>query len=291
MEPRLEHITPSDEQSIRLLHIQCTRFQEDHDWHYHSECEIAFVASGYGTQLMGDSVTRFQPGDLLLIGANLPHCWRSSEQSLPCELLVLQFDPVYLDSALLSAPEARHLKPLLADAQRGLRYRGKAARDIGTQLHWVKQHTAGLSRFSALLQLLDRLGRMPDAEFLSSEVYALENRNGENSRLQKAIQFVKAHLSEEIKQTAVADLVCMTPQSFSRFFRAQTGRTFVSFVNAMRINEACKHLLNSDADIIDIAYACGYSNLSNFNRRFAEIEGCTPSEFRRKHAPTQQLAS
>lgn len=81
----------------------------------------------------------------------------------------------------------------------------------------------------------------------------------------------------------VADLARTAPQSFSRFFRGATGRTFVSFVNELRIEEACKQLASTTNDIIDIAYECGYGNLSNFNRRFSQIQKCTPSEYRKKH--------
>ena len=121
-------------------------------------------------------------------------------------------------------------------------------------------------------------------EALTSELYVNDTRDFHGGRMGKVMAYVKENLREDIKQSDVAELVAMTPQGFSRFFRATTGRTFVSFVNVMRIMEACRLLVNTDEDIIDIAFKCGYANLSNFNRRFAELKNTTPREYRAQHS-------
>lgn len=108
-----------------------------------------------------------------------------------------------------------------------------------------------------------------------------ESQNDSCRRITKVINYVSKNFSADIKQTKAAELACMTPQSFSRYFRARTGVTFVSFVNRLRINKACHLLACSNMGIIDIAYECGYGNLSNFNRRFYDIKQKTPSEYRR----------
>ena len=108
--------------------------------------------------------------------------------------------------------------------------------------------------------------------------------HGQRRRLRRSILRVTANIAEEIKQADVAQALGMNPQSFSRFFKTTTGRTFVSFVNVMRIMEACRRLVSTDEDIIDIAFQCGYANLSNFNRRFSELKQTTPREYRNQHS-------
>jgi transcriptional regulator GlxA family with amidase domain len=109
-------------------------------------------------------------------------------------------------------------------------------------------------------------------------------------RMTRIVDYVRDKLGEEIKQTDVAELVAMTPQGFSRFFRATTGRTFVSFVNVMRITQACKLLVNTRGDITDIAFECCYGNLSNFNRRFQELKHTTPRDYRAQHGRLEHSA-
>ena len=128
------------------------------------------------------------------------------------------------------------------------------------------------------------LCRSDEVETLTSKLFVNDTQDFHGGRIRKVLDYVKANLREDIKQSEVADIVAMTPQGFSRFFRATTGRTFVSFVNVMRIMEACRLLASTDEDIINIAFQCGYSNLSNFNRRFAELKQTTPSEYRLQHS-------
>ena len=118
---------------------------------------------------------------------------------------------------------------------------------------------------------------------LTSELYQIDTSEFHGGRMTRVVDYVTAHLGEEIKQTDVAQALGMNPQSFSRFFKTTTGRTFVSFVNVMRIMEACRLLVNTDQDITEIAYNSGYGNLSNFNRHFRDLKQTTPREYREMH--------
>ncbi|NIB39941.1 helix-turn-helix transcriptional regulator [Pseudomaricurvus alkylphenolicus] len=287
MDPTFETVQLDGNDSIRSLHFQCEAFQQDHSWHYHPQCELAHIVRGAGTRYVGDSVETFQPGDLVFIGPNIPHCWVSDPDQHNNEMQVLQFDPACLGNDFLRLPEASPLAGLLQQAKRGLHFDGGQLNPILDLLTQIEQQR-GLYRLSLFVQLLDQLCQATGTSPLTSEVYVVDNSQFHSARLNKVMDYLKRNLQEEIKQTDVADLVHMTPQSFSRFFRATTGRTFVSFVNLMRITEACRQLASSDDDIMDIAFRCGYANLSNFNRRFVEIKQVTPSEYRRQQ---RQLVS
>jgi AraC-like DNA-binding protein len=290
MDPQFEAIELEGDSVIKTFGVQCAVLQQDHVWHYHPECELTYILRGEGTRFIGDSVQHFGPGDLIFSGPNLPHCWVNDEvddtDPERNELLVLQFKPDCLGPDFLISPDAHSLLELIEFGKRGLKFSGPVVAEVATALKNL-QDEAGLTRLTSFVHLLDLLVQADEVEELTSELYVNDTRDFHGGRMGKVMAYVKQNLAEDIKQSDVAELVSMTPQGFSRFFRATTGRTFVSFVNVMRIMEACRQLVNSDEDIIDIAFQCGYANLSNFNRRFSELKQTTPREYRNQHSKMQ----
>jgi AraC-like DNA-binding protein len=277
--PAFENVQLEADESIRVLQYSCPAFQSNHTWHFHPQYEISLILKGSGKRFIGDHIGTFYPGDLLLIGPNIPHCWISDDQQTENEMLVVQFDPLFLGEPFYSIPEARAIKSLLTATRRALLFSQESlGGDARQWLENIRSHT-GLARIAHFLLLFQALSQC-EQEALASDDYVVEQSVRGVDRLTNAINYVKNHLHEEIKQPDVAKLVNMAPQSFSRFFRAQTGRTFVSFVNEVRITEACHLLATTDRDILDIALSCGYANISHFNRKFLENRKLTPSRFR-----------
>ena len=283
MNPELETVELDGGHSIKMSHYQCSAFQDDHSWHFHPECEISYIVKGAGTRFVGDSVEHFSAGDVVLVGPNVPHCWVSEEGETQNEMIVLQFSPLCLGQSFLDMPEAKSLNALLQQAKRGVLISSQQSGVIKSCLDDIES-SDGLIRLSHFIRLLHTMSTDDAVTYLASELYIADISEFHGGRLEKVMRYVKENLSQDIKQTEVAEVVCMTPQSFSRFFRATTGRTFVAFVNVLRISEASKLLVNTNHDITEIAFECGYSNVSNFNRRFSEIKKCTPSEYRKRHA-------
>lgn len=287
MDPHFEAVELEGNSVIKAFEVSCALLQDNHGWHYHPECELTYIVRGEGTRFIGDSVQQFGPGDLILAGPNLPHCWinddEGSEDPQRNELLVLQFKWDCLGNDFLESPDARALQSLFKDAQRGLKLTGESVEGIAHTLHKLNSES-GLKRLTTFMHLLDLLSQAHEREVLTSELYVTDTTDFHGGRMGKVLDYLKANLADDIKQSDVAELVAMTPQGFSRFFRATTGRTFVSFVNVMRIMEACRLLANTNRDVIDIAFECGYANLSNFNRRFSELKKTTPREYRNQHS-------
>lgn len=295
MDPQFEAVELEGNSVIKTFRLRCGVLQDDHAWHYHPECELTYILRGEGMRFIGDSVQHFGPGDLIFSGPNLPHCWVNDdiECSDPArnELLILQFKPECLGSDFLISPDAHSLLELIEFSKRGLKFSGPVVEKVGAAMDRL-QRESSLTRLTTFVHLLDLLVQGDSVEELTSELYVNDTRDFHGGRIGTIMTYVKKNLSEEIRQSDVAELVTMTPQGFSRFFRATTGRTFVSFVNVMRIMEACRLLVNTDEDIIDIAFQCGYANLSNFNRRFSELKQTTPRDYRSQHSklterPTQ----
>ncbi len=287
MDPQFEAVELEGDSVIKAFPVRCALLQENHGWHYHPECELTYVIQGEGTRFIGDSVQHFGAGDLVFAGPNLPHCWINDDKDIEDpnrnDLMVLQFKPDCFGPDFLTSPDAQALDKLFTYARRGLKFSGVGVQEIAELLHQL-QHEAGLSRLTVFLHLLDLLSKSTEVETLTSELYVTDTTEFHGGRMGKVMDYLKVNLAADITQSDVADLVAMTPQGFSRFFRATTGRTFVSFVNVMRIMEACRLLVNTDRDIIDIAFECGYANLSNFNRRFSELKNTTPREYRNQQS-------
>ncbi|TNF36683.1 MAG: AraC family transcriptional regulator [Gammaproteobacteria bacterium] len=290
MKPVFETVEMDANSSIRVLHFQCGAFQQDHGWHYHPEYELSFVAKGEGTRFVGDSIESYQPGDLVLLGPNTPHCWVSNdpaakparEGSLSSEMIVIQFLPNCLGESFAHIPESKALRTLLDASARGIHYAGEETTTIPALMQETCQ-AHGLHRISLFIEILHILSTSKNKRYLSSENHVIDNDCSHGKRMEMIVEHISDNLSNEIKQTDMAELVGITPQSFSRFFKSASGRTFVSFVNAMRISKACQLLANTDEDILGISLACGYPNLSNFNRRFSELKHMTPGAYRKKH--------
>ena len=164
-------------------------------------------------------------------------------------------------------------------------YQGKTAEKLSQALQHLANES-GIGRLIQLIKLLEQLQQSRTTQTLANASYSADNSQFHGGRLAKIMHYVKAHLAEDVKQSDVAEHVHMTPQSFSRFFKATTGHTFVSFIHSMRVTEACRLLASCDHDITQIANACGYGNLSNFNRHFSTLKNCTPTEYRRTHSLT-----
>lgn len=302
MDPCFETVQADADSSFRGIHFSCRSFAEDHTWHYHPEFELTWIMRSAGTRFIGDSIQRFEPGDLVFVGPNLPHCWhneaRGPGKAEEPELVVVQFRPECFGSDFLDLPEARNIKQLFRSSKAGLHILGQTATRVSALMQQLL-HEKKARRLICLLEILDELAESSDMRPLASADYHINNDITESNR--RRIEFVHRHvrnnLNRKINQAEIAKRVGLTPPAFSRFFRRATGQTFVGFVNLIRINEVCQLLMHDTLSITDIAMSCGYNNIANFNRQFLTFKGMSPSEFRgqrlhlAEHKPSPHVAA
>jgi AraC-like DNA-binding protein len=249
-------------------------------WHYHPEAELTWIESGAGTRFVGDSIAPFAAGDLVLLGGHLPHTWSSegrAGRSRSHRAVVVHFPRELFE---MSAAEFVAIRTLLDSAQRGLVFSAGASARVAPDL---KRLTAlrGLDAWSELARILDRLAADRRSASLASPGYAPQARQGAERRLERALAYIEANASSpSLGLGDVARTVHLSPAAFSRFFRQITGDTLVHHVTQVRIGLACRRLAESDQGVAEIAFACGFGNLANFNRRFRATKGMTPTEFR-----------
>ena len=253
-------------------------------WHYHPEYELHLIQKTSGKMFVGDYIGNFQPGTLVLTGPNLPHNWVSDiarGEEVKDRDMLIQFGDGVVREMIRVCRELEEIEPLLDEARYGIEFHGDTAKLGARFLRRIGQ--AGPTRRMLLfLELLDELNRSSERKTLSSREYSPTLDHAVSDTINKAIDFLISHLTEEIHLSDVARYCQMSDSVFSRFFKKNTGHGFVRYVNRMRVNRACMLLTQTETPVTDICFETGFNNLSNFNRQFLGFSGLTPSEYRRQ---------
>jgi len=286
MKPKLLDRSTNLNQSFGLHHHVYPHFLKV--WHYHPELELVFIKKSIGTRFLGDSIKKFQEGDLVLIGENLPHMWQNDpayfeeDSGLSAEALVIHFNKNFAGADFFKVPELAPIKELLEVAKRGILFKGNIKNEIASKIeHMLVAND--FDRFVQLLQLLRDLANESSFEILSSPGFVDTFKREENRRLDKIYEFIINNFREEITLEKVADLAGMNISSFCRYFKKTTNKTFSHYLNELRIGFACRLLMEHKYNISETCYACGFNNISNFNRQFKNIAKMSPSEYVKLH--------
>ncbi|MBU6259448.1 MAG: helix-turn-helix domain-containing protein [Burkholderiales bacterium] len=275
-----ERVTHAD-RAFRYIHFETDRFGGP--WHRHPQLELTWVRRGCGMRFVGDSAAPFDAGDMVLLGANVPHLWMGSPASDArgsCATAI-QFPAGLVQQA--GWPELQALRPLLERAGVGLRITGACRLRIATELEAMRTQS-GLRRLARLIDILGCLDEAADELIPIGHGPApgIDAGRGDDQRIQRLIEHVRQHLHEPLPVRVAAALVHVAPASFSRFFHLATGRTYSAYVNELRCSAACLQLRTTGRPIARIAEACGFRTLSNFNRRFRCHTGMTPGAYRKR---------
>lgn len=261
----------------------------DPNWHFHPHYQLFLVEEGTGTRFIGDSIQPFGPGDLVFLGPNLPHLWRSDQPYFDrnnrqtTRGIVVYFTADFLGTEFLEKPEMAPLRQLFAHARRGLEWSGATRDRTELALRQLSRQPVGFGRVLALLTLLDELAHAVGYRFLTSAGYTNLVKPTEKDRIQVVHDYVLGHFADEINLATVADLAGMTPPAFCRYFRSRANKTFTDFVAEVRVGHACKLLMKGNPVITQVSYESGFRTLSNFNRQFRQITGQTPSAYARTY--------
>ncbi|MDI1313420.1 AraC family transcriptional regulator [Prosthecobacter sp.] len=256
-------------------------------WHYHPECEITLVLKGGSERLVGNNISRLEPGDLVLMGTNVPHDYRNQHAvGAPpeeVEAIVVQFMPQLPGHEdWMQRSSMIPIRRLFQRAEQGLEVRGitrlTAARIVQEMLH-----VHGMKRVILLLQLLDLLSNSEELQEISSAVLP-QPRPGASDRITLACEYIAAHLPEPIYVADLAAIVGLGKSAFSRLFKKSTGRTVPQYVNELRIARACLLLAETDLTVSQISMDCGFVSPAHFQRQFREHQHCVPLVYRSRVA-------
>ena len=257
--------------------------------HRHTETQITWIIEGEGTLITGDYMQAFKPGDVYIIGANQPHLFKSDpdyfdkRKKKRVHSLTVFFNAETFLQKFNDLPELKSVNRFIRTCEKGLQVPPMQTSSIIASLEQIKQQKNAL-RLASFLELLDKLTAVRKWKILSSVSSAYPISDTEGLRMNDIYQYTMSHFTETIPLSAIAAVAHLTPQAFCRYFKKHTRKTYILFVNEIRIHEACKRMLEPDFDsIASIAYKSGFNNVVTFNRVFRKIIGKSPGEYLREY--------
>ena len=251
--------------------------------HSHEEFELNFIEGGRGVRrVVGDSIETIGDFELTLVtGDGLEHAWEQGAcREKDIREITIQFSPRLLDDKLLSRNQFASIRKMFERARMGLTFSMPAIMRVYCLLDTLATKEERMDQFLDMLRILYELSLDTGARTLASNSFAKTVTGRESRRVNKVKEFIAQHYTEEIKLDDLAGLVAMSPSAFSRFFKQYTGRGPVDYIIDVRMGVAARMLVDTTTSVSEICYACGFNNLSNFNRTFKARRGYTPRDFR-----------
>ena len=258
--------------------------------HNHEVFELNFVEHAAGVRrIVGDSNEVIGEYDLVLITSpDLEHVWEQNEcTSQDIREITVHFDINFSEDSFLAKNPFNSLRKMMQEARKGLCFPMDAIMKVYQHLDTLSSIQDGFYAFMQFMTILYELSRCDGARTLSTSSFAKVEVSSDSRRVLKVKNYINDHYRNEIRLGDVASLAGMSPSAFSRFFKLHTGRNLSDYIIDMRLGYASRMLVDSTHSIAEIAYGCGFNNLSNFNRIFRKKKGCSPSEFRENYHKTR----
>jgi len=279
MKVALETITPESKSPFRLLHDP--KLSHLFYWHFHPELELVYIEGASAKRHVGDHISQFEGSDLVLIGGNIPHLNFDHGVTTNYRKEVLHIKPNFKEHILDALPELKQIDRLLELAKYGIAFQGTTKTEVGAllkELHTLEP----FGFFMSVMTILKRLSTSKEFELLHKTPFVNKHSDKEQKRLRAIYAFIDERYQGKISLDEVADLCNMTKPAFCRYFKKNTGSTFIQFLNQYRVSQAKRFLLQGK-NVSETCFACGFESLSYFNRSFKKIVGENPSCFRGKH--------
>lgn len=280
MEPNLEIVDLSSHESFNAWAHGYPH--KSVRWHFHPEYEIHLITATTGTYFVGDYIGAFAPGNLVMVGPDLPHNWVSDlmeGESVSQRCLVMQFPSALASNAIKIFPELRCVGKLLKEARGGLLFSpetGVAAQSLMLELTEAR----GVRRVQLFLSLAELLALDTGRKRLASSEYASDSGDIASSKISLALKYINKNFATDLRESDVVAVTGQSISAFSRAFHKHVGMTFVSYTNHLRIKRSCELLTSGRISITDICFKVGFNNVSNFNRQFLLQKGMSPTKFR-----------
>ena len=279
MKPFREHLPVSPDASWSMLN----RRLDDaipFEWHHHPEFELTLTLNSRGQRFIGNNVANYEPGDLVLIGPNLPHSWASREKiddGQPHIALVFWFRREWMEALAGGSVELAPITRLIRDAATGLAFGTALGHTLAPDFETMFSHPPA-RRLIGLLEILTRLADVHHRQPLSSVVP--QQVGGDRSRIDRVLMHLHRHYQEPLRMEQIARIAALSESGLHRMFKKHTQLGVSDYLIGLRIGEACARLSATSQPIQHIAADVGYASLANFNRQFLRLRGMTPRQYR-----------
>ena len=253
----------------------------DFPLHYHEELELNLVINAKGAKrFVGDHIGEIKNFELVLVGSNLPHMWQTYKcESKEIKEVTIQFHKDLLDDKFLHRNQLSFIRNMLQKSSQGILFSQQTVTQVAPRIEKL-QHKQGFDSVLELFSILGDLSVSRNQQTLSASTFSNVNQSVNSRRVEKVFQYMNQNFDKQINLADVAKIASMTEVSFSRFFKLRTGNTFIDSLTEMRLGHASRMLIDTTNSVAEIAYNCGFNNISNFNRIFKKKKGCTPKEFK-----------
>jgi AraC-like DNA-binding protein len=283
MKPKLLQVSANVESSFSVRHE--TVPTNHNKWHYHPEVEIVYFKKGCGTQFIGDHISRFMSGDIMVIGANLPHYWRFDDQYVdvyghaPADITVIHFSEIFWGQNFLQLAENKMIKTMLEKAKRGLLLHDENKQQVA-QLMEMMPYSQASTRIILLLKVLLAISNCKQITALSSIGFKYDYKEQENDRINAIYQYSLANFRSRIQLEEIAEIVHICPNSFCRYFKSRTKKTYSQFLIEIKVGNACKLLIENKLTIKQLCTESGFNSFSSFHKYFKKITGKSPAMYK-----------
>ncbi|MBU3011654.1 AraC family transcriptional regulator [Polaribacter vadi] len=277
--PTLEKITPNFGSSFLLKkHVEFLKTNRPF-WHFHPEIELVYVNKGKGKRHIGNHISYFNNSQLVLIGSNLPHIGYLDRLTTNGSETLIQFLPDFLGKQFFKIPEMAAIDALFERAKKGIRFNIEIKQRIGAKIERLVE-LEGPHRITSFIEILYDLATTDDYTLLNANGFAFESAHQDSNKIEVIYKHINENFKDHISLDEVSELVSMTVPAFCRYFKKSTGKTFTKLVNEYRVVHATKLLAESNMNIAEISFECGFNNFSHFNKLFKEFTGKSASVYR-----------
>lgn len=257
-------------------------------WHFHEELELTFIIKSEGTKFIGDHISEFKPGEIILLGSRLPHYWRNnssyyqSSENSGAEAIIIRFNRDFAGNEFLKIPPMKPVLDLIQSATRGILITGQT--NVSLQKKMVDFLTMNESqKIVGLTDILLTIAAQKQYSFLCSIGYAHQYKSNDIEKIDAVYDYVLDNYMNDLSVKDIAARCNMNTAAFCRYFKKKTGKTFKDFMNDIRLGNAARLLLKGDLNISEIAFSSGFNNPSYFNRLFKRKTSLTPKHYQMKY--------
>lgn len=290
MNPQLLKVLPNPNHSFSIRQDIVPYFYNR--WHFHPEVELLHVQKGTGIQFMGDAIQQFKKDDVILVGSNLPHFWRCDDvyfqknSRLKAIATVAHFKEDFWGADFLDLAENKKIKTLFIKARRGISITGVTKTYVIDKLQQMLK-AQDADRIILLLQLLNKIAQSKNYKVISSSGFEPELEGKATERINAVYTYSLAHFKEKINLKKIAEVSNISPNSFCRYFKLHTRKTYSSFLLELRVGYASKLLIENKLNITQVCYESGFNNITNFYKSFKRITAKTPLEYQKLYVKNE----
>lgn len=280
MKAVFEQLNTEQSSSFILRQFDVPKF--DAPFHFHPEYEMTLILKGEGQRYIGQQVNEFFAGDLVFLGANLPHCWVNQPlENENASAIVIQFGELFLEKGIIDLPEMQKVKAFLEKSKSGFEIVGQT-KEILTEKIVALQLKTPLQKIAGLLEFFDILSNSTEIIIIDEFFFEHQYNQSETARFQKIFSYLIENFKEEITLEQIANIADLSPTSFCRYFKNITKKTFVEVLIEFRLQFACQLLSKTDLPIQQVAFESGFGDVPYFNKLFRKHKNLTPKEWRGK---------